>query len=225
MTSARGVFVSGTDTGVGKTVVACAIARGLRERGVDVGVMKPIETGVGPDGPLDAQALREAAGNPDPLEAVCPMRFAQPSAPTAAARDEGRQLSLEPLDAGFEALRARHDFLVVEGAGGVLVPVTDDCSMLALAKRWALPLVLVARANLGTINHTWLSLAAAERAGVPVAGLVISHSTGPLSEADAANLEVLRRDPRAPWLGEVPPLAPGEVPKPDALNLSALLAR
>ena len=222
MSAAPGVFVSGTDTGVGKTVVACAIARGLRARGVDVGVMKPIETGVGAEGPLDALALREAAGNPDPLEAVCPLQFAQPSAPTAAARDEGREVDLAVLDDACSALRARHDYLIVEGAGGLLVPVTDGCSMLALAKRWELPVVLVARANLGTINHTWLSLEAAERAGVAVAGLVISHSTGRLSDADAANLEVLRREPRAPWLGEIPPLAPGETPAADVLDLARL---
>ena len=76
MRASRGVFVTGTDTGVGKTVVGCALARGLRARGLDVGVMKPIETGVGPDGPLDALALREAAGSKDDLDLVCPQRFA-----------------------------------------------------------------------------------------------------------------------------------------------------
>ena len=81
----RGWFVTGTDTGVGKTVVACAIVRGLRARGIDVGALKPIETGVGPEGPLDALALRAATGDADPLDLVCPQRFALPAAPTVAA--------------------------------------------------------------------------------------------------------------------------------------------
>ena len=79
----RGLFITGTDTGVGKTVVACAIARGLVGRGLDVGVLKPAETGVGTEGPLDARALREAAGTDEPLERVCPQQFALPAAPTA----------------------------------------------------------------------------------------------------------------------------------------------
>ena len=83
--TARGFFVSGTDTGVGKTVVACALVRALRRRGLDAGVMKPIETGVGAEGPLDAQALRSAAAATEPLEEICPQTFALPAAPTVAA--------------------------------------------------------------------------------------------------------------------------------------------
>jgi dethiobiotin synthetase len=99
----RGCFVTGTDTGVGKTRVACALVRGLRRRGIDAGAMKPIETGVAAAGPLDALALREAAGGEDPLDDVCPQRFALPAAPTAAARHEGRAVDVAALD---DALRA-----------------------------------------------------------------------------------------------------------------------
>jgi dethiobiotin synthetase len=94
---ARGLFVTGTDTGVGKTVVSCALAELLRRDGVDVGVMKPVETGVGPQGPLDAISLVESALVDDPLDDVCPQRFALPAAPIVAAAAEGREVDLDAI--------------------------------------------------------------------------------------------------------------------------------
>ena len=99
---AAGVFVTGTGTGVGKTVVACALIRALRARGIDVGAMKPVETGVGADGPQDAQALRAATGEADPLADVCPYAFALPAAPSVAAAREGRSIDVTRLVAGFD---------------------------------------------------------------------------------------------------------------------------
>lgn len=220
----QGCFVTGTDTGVGKTVAACAIVRGLRDQGIDTGVMKPIETGVGPAGPLDALELEQAAKSSDSLDLICPQRFALPTAPSVAARAEGRIVDLEALDDAFRSLQARHDFLVVEGAGGLLVPIASGLSMADLATRWELPLVIVARANLGTINHTLLTLEAARARGARLRGVVISHASGSLSQADAANLRELLDDPQVPILGELPPLAPGQRPDPSALNLEPLLA-
>ena len=222
MTRPRGCFVTGTDTGVGKTLVACAIVRGLRRRGLDVGVMKPVETGVGAAGPLDARALREAAGVDDPLEDVCPQRFALPAAPAVSAVHEGSAVDLAQLDAAFERLAAHHEYLLVEGAGGLLVPVTAELSMAGLAARWELPLIVVARARLGTINHTRLTLEVARGRGLAIAGLVLSHADGPTSPADAANLRALREDPGVRLLGEIPPLAPGALPSDDALDLAGL---
>jgi dethiobiotin synthetase len=219
----RGLFISGTDTGVGKTVVACAIARGLVGRGLDVGVLKPAETGVGAEGPLDARALREAAGADEPLERVCPQQFALPAAPTVAAAAEGREVDLGAMDAACHALGARHEILLVEGAGGLLVPVTAKLCMADLAARWGLPVVVAARAALGTINHTLLTLEALERRGLELAGVVLSHSGGPLSGADAANLEALRAALGARLVGEIPPLAGGVEPDANALDLDALL--
>ena len=219
----RGLFISGTDTGVGKTVVACAIARGLVRRGLDVGVLKPAETGVGADGPLDARALRQAAGAGDPLERVCPQQFALPAAPTVAAAAESRDVDLGAMDAAFQALRASHEILLVEGAGGLLVPVTAKLCMADLAARWDLPVVVAARAALGTINHTLLTLEALQRRGLALACVVVCHSGGPLSHADAANLAALRAALGALLVGEIPPLAPGAQPDTDALDLDALL--
>lgn len=221
----RGLFVSGTDTGVGKTVVACALLRTLRGRGFDVGVMKPIETGVGELGPLDASALREAAGVGDDLSDVCPLAFGLAAAPNVAAAAEGRRIEVSELLASFDRLRARHELIVVEGAGGLLVPLLDDFCMADLAGAFGLPLVLVARAALGTINHTRLSLREAERRGLDVAGVVVSHASGRLSTADEANLSHLRRELGGLLLGEIPPLAPGTRPDAECLDVERLLAR
>lgn len=220
--TAAGVFVTGTDTGVGKTVVACAVARALKARGVDVGVMKPVETGVGDDGPLDALALREAAGVSDPIERICPQRFALPAAPNVAAAAEGRRVELEPIERAFAELAASHSCLIVEGAGGLLVPLCERVRMSDLAARFRLPVLVVARAALGTINHTLLTLEAIAARGLGLAGAVISHAGGPLSQADAANLDALRRELGGRLVGEIPPLEPGQRPQGGALDLDAI---
>jgi dethiobiotin synthetase len=219
-----GCFVTGTDTGVGKTVVACAILRELRARGVDAAGFKPIETGVGGAGPRDALALREAAGGVDDLDVVCPQRFALAAAPVVAAAAEGVEVDVAALDAAFRALCERHAFVVAEGAGGLLVPAAAGLSMADLAARWSLPLVVVARASLGTINHTRLTLEVAAQRGLAVRGLVVSHPGGRLSSADAANLAALLAAPGAPLLGVVPPLPPGARPAPGAIDVGPLLA-
>jgi dethiobiotin synthetase len=220
-----GVFVTGTDTGVGKTVVATALVRGLRARGLDVGVMKPCETGVGPEGPLDAIALARAAGDPDPIEAVCPEQLAMPAAPNVAAAAEGRVVDLEGIERGFRALADRHAFVVVEGAGGLLVPTRPPEDMGGLAARLGLPLLVVVRTALGTINHTLLTLAEAERRGLVVAGVVASHGTGALSAADAANWAHLAARLGSELVGEIPPLAVGAEPPDGCIDLETVLAR
>jgi dethiobiotin synthetase len=221
--AARGCFVTGTDTGVGKTVVGRTLVAALRARGVDVGVLKPIETGVGSAGPEDAIALRAAAGVSDSLEEICPQRFALPAAPTVAAAAEGRGVDLDAVRRAFETIAARHDFTLAEGAGGLLVPAAEGVTMADLAARLGLPLVVVARAALGTINHTLLTLEAAAARKLEVVGVVISHAGGELSAADSANLVALRDALGPQLLGEVTPLeASGELP---VAALDALVSR
>jgi dethiobiotin synthetase len=218
-----GFFVTGTDTGVGKTVVACALARGLRRRGFDVGVMKPVETGVGTDGPLDAMALQAAAGCGDTLGEICPVALPLAAAPAVAATEAGIRIELSWLCERFKALAARHAWMIVEGAGGLLVPLSSAATMADLGAALDLPLVVVARGRLGTINHTRLTLEAARARSLPVAGVVVSHADGPLSAADSANLAALRA-----WLGdrlagELPPIAPGTTAPFDAIDLERLM--
>ncbi len=209
-----GLFVTGTDTGVGKTVVGCALVEALHRRRLDVGVMKPVETGVGPQGPLDAISLAESAQTTDDLELVCPQRFALPAAPIAAAEAEGRKVDLDAIRAAFDRLAPRHERMVVEGAGGLLVPIRADYTMADLARDLALPLLVVTRATLGTINHTQLTLEVARHRGLAVAGVVISHGPRPISTTDARNLEALRAALGDLLVGEVPTLDPsGAVPR------------
>lgn len=219
----RGLFVTGTDTGVGKTFVGCALARGLRTAGIDVGVMKPAETGVPPEGPQDALALRAAAGVDDPLDDVCPQQFALPASPEVAARAEGRRVSLESIHNAYGRLASRHAFMLVEGAGGLLVPLDADADMADLAARLGLPLLVVARARLGTLNHTRLTLACAAARGLEVAGVVISHADGALTDADARNLASLRERLGSLLLGELEPHAAGSPVSSDTAGLSPLI--
>jgi len=217
-----GCFVSGTDTGVGKTLVATALIAALRGRGVDVGVLKPVETGVDADGAADAIALRRAAGVDEPVHDICPQQFALPAAPTVAAAAEGLAVDLSAIDASFARVREAHDFVLVEGAGGLLVPAAEGLTMADLALRFDLPLVIVARASLGTINHTLLTLEAAAARGLRVLGVVISHADGELSGPDRENLRALRIALGEKLIGEVPALEAGAAPAIDAIDLAPL---
>jgi dethiobiotin synthetase len=142
-----------------------------------------------------------------------------------AAAAEGRTIDLEPIRRAFVTLASRHAWLVVEGAGGLLVPVAENASMADLARELSLPLLVVARASLGTINHTLLTLEAARARGLRVAGVVISHPGGALTRADAANLGALRAALGEALVGEIPPLREGETPAADAIDLDAVLRR
>jgi len=220
-----GVFVTGADTGVGKTVVSRALIVAFRKAGLRVGALKPIETGVGSEGPLDALALRDAGGLTHSIEAICPQQFALPAAPDAAARAEGREVDLDAIDAAYRSVARDRDLVVVEGAGGLLVPIREGWTMAELACRLELPLLIVARTRLGTINHTALTLEVAESRGLPVLGVVLSHADGPISPADASNLASLKRSLGDRLLGEIPPLGPGELPPPGAIEIDELTHR
>ena len=165
MVLAPGLFVTGTDTGVGKTYVAALIARQLRAAGWKVGVYKPAASGCLPQaGGLrcpDAEALWEAAGRPETLSAVCPQVFRAPLAPHLAAQAEGRRIDHQLLEDGFRHWQERSEVVVVEGAGGLFSPLGDDLYGADLAHRFGLPLVVVSRNVLGTINQTVQTLIAA----------------------------------------------------------------
>lgn len=214
------VFVTGTDTGCGKTTVACALARGVRASGKRVRILKPIETGCEGDVPGDALALAEAAGDDAPVERLCPHRFALPAAPEIAARVEGRTIGLAPIEAAYARARVDADLVVVEGAGGLLVPISADLDMAELARRLRLPVLVVARAALGTINHTLLTLEAAERRGLRVLGVIVNHTTPHLSKADRRNLDLLLERLPVPLLAE---LGHSERELPASFDLAAFL--
>ena len=183
--AAKGVFVSGTDTGVGKTLVTAALALYLRRRGVDVGVMKPVETGVDDTADLgpDASLLQWAAATDDPPELVAPYRLKAPLAPSVAAKREGIVIDVARLLETAGRLGERHEFLLIEGAGGLMVPLAGGLLMADLIRQSGLPLLVVCRPDLGTINHTLLTTFAAQAMGIPTAGFLINNMP---SEPDAA---------------------------------------
>lgn len=171
----RGLFVTGTDTDVGKTAVAAAILRQLRAAGQVVGAYKPVASGAAAAGG-DAAALWEAAGRPLSLEAVCPQAFAAAIAPHRAARAEGRVVDERLLRAGFEPWRAAGGIVVVEGAGGLFSPLGDATLNVDLARGLGLPLVIVDAARLGAIGRSLALVRAARAEGLVVAAVVLSHT-------------------------------------------------
>lgn len=204
----RGVFVTGTDTGVGKTVVSCALAAAFRARGRRVGVYKPVETGCRRDrGRLlgeDAGRLRAAAGDCQPLESVTGALFELPAAPWVAATAEG--LSVDPASLVHEArgILAAHDFTVIEGAGGLLVPIAPSFTYRELARELALPVVVVVGSRLGCINHALLTLETIKRAGLDCAGFVMNRIEGEADPGVESNLEAIRSFSDASCLGVFP---------------------
>jgi dethiobiotin synthetase len=168
-------FVTGTDTGVGKTFTSCALARRGVALGKRVFAYKPVETGC--TGPLgeDQAALVEAAGGWQQGELRGTYQFALPAAPSVAAEAEGRTIDVERVGGRYAEGAREAELVIVEGAGGWRVPVTESVDMAGLARMLGLPVIVVGRAGLGTINHSLLTVEAVERDGCEVAALVLSR--------------------------------------------------
>ena len=193
----RGLFITGTDTGVGKTFVTAGLARLLSDRRLRVGVMKPVETGCARHGdelvPADATRLLAAAGGDQDLSSVCPYRFEAPLAPDMAARQAGRSLDPGAILEGFRTVAGSHDVVLVEGAGGLLVPIWERYTMADLAADLGLPLLVVAASRLGAVSHTLLTLEHARFRGLPVAAYILNQLTGDPDDAMSTNADLLAR--------------------------------
>jgi len=200
----RGAFVTGTDTGVGKTFAACVLVRAMSAQGLRVMPMKPVAAG----SDEDTLALMRAAGLGKELAAeVTPLLLREAIAPHIAAAREGRRVDLAPLQRAYERLAARADFMVVEGVGGFAVPLGASLDTIDLARAFGLPLVLVVGMRLGCLNHALLTQSAILHAGLPLAGW-IANAIDPGMQAADENVEALRERIRAPLLGRLPN-APG----------------
>lgn len=177
-TSIRGLFVTGTDTGVGKTILTAAIAAVLRAEGVNVGVWKPVQSGASTgSGMTDAERLLQLTGIRERPEAVAPFTFEAPLTPVLAAKHSGVTLSLKELISAGAPLVNRYHALIVEGAGGVAVPLTDDALMADFISELRLPALIVARSGLGTINHTLLTASYLKQLGIPLIGVIMNDCT------------------------------------------------
>jgi dethiobiotin synthetase len=185
-----GLFVLGTDTGVGKTLVTCAILHNLRDSKIDAVGFKPCASGSVDGKWEDAEDIYEASGRVEPAELLCPLRFKLPLAPTMAAVHEKRSHDLAPARAALSQLKGRHQKIIVEGVGGVLVPLDAKTLVLDFAVECRYPVLLVCRAALGTINHTLLTLREIERAGLVLSGIVMNTTR----ESDCERAEETQRE-------------------------------
>ena len=171
------VFVAGTDTGVGKTAVAAGLARALKRRGVDVGVMKPFAAGV-PDGTAyrtaDVRRLMEAAGVRDDVGQVNPQFYPVPASPYTAGRNLGLEVDVPRVLESFSRLSGSHETVVVEGMGGVMTPILGDYFVYDLVRDLGTPMILVTGTRVGSINHALMSARVCRDGGVTIRGIVVN---------------------------------------------------
>lgn len=204
----QSIFVTGTDTGIGKTTVSAGIAAALHARGLAVGVCKPVETGCtsGPGGELlaaDARFLRLVSGcRSDPV-LVCPYALRAPLAPLVAAERERVSIDLEVLVRSYERVAVAHDVTLIEGAGGLLVPLTPTVTYAEFVQRLRIPVLVVVGARLGAINHALLTIRYAQSVGLRVLGYVMNALCAEADDAARSTVKVLARL-LGPAIGEVP---------------------
>ncbi|MGB7290651.1 MAG: dethiobiotin synthase [Thermodesulfobacteriota bacterium] len=187
----KGIFVTGTDTGVGKTVVSAIIAWSLQQSGKRVAVMKPVQTGAGEDGLLDIEFIQKVMGTNYSLDVVCPYRFSLPLAPQVAAKLAGQRIDVDKIKSAYFDLSSWSDIVIVEGSGGLLVPITETYFMSDLAYDLEVGLIIVIRPGLGTMNHTLLTLEHARLRGLNILGFVINNFPDTPTLAERKNPELL----------------------------------
>lgn len=215
-----GLFITGTDTGCGKTIVTASLAKALASRGIDVGVAKPFASGLNPDVPdetTDIRFLQRAAGLNEPLDLVCPVRLRLPLAPANAAPLEGKRLDVATVTEAMRHYLGQHEVNLVEGIGGAAVPIKENYLVSDFAKDLGLPVLVVARSALGTINHTLLTVEHLRSKGSQIFGLVFNRTFGGAMDLAeevgpplAARLAGVRNFGIVPFVG----VSPGNIPLP-----------
>lgn len=175
----KSFFVTGTDTGIGKTAFTCGLASLLRVSGIDVGVMKPFATGIPQKNGFqseDVSMLVSSSGVSDPESLVNPYFFAIPASPYSAAKKLGKQIDLDLVLSSFDKLRSIHDVVLVEGIGGIMTPILKDYFVIDLIKDLNLDTIIVTGSKIGTINHTILTIDACKKHGIHIPGLIINQT-------------------------------------------------
>ena len=204
-----GLFITGTDTGVGKTVITAAILAWLRQQGTSAGVMKPIETGVDAEcssaANSDALFLMECGNIEDALSEVCPIRLKAAASPFQAARIENRSLEPEIILSAYRKLADHYDWMLVEGIGGVRVPITTDYGVLDLMGDLDLPAIVVSRYRIGTLNHTLMTIETLKQRNISIKGIIFNHTEpGNLDFLEQEQPALIEELSGAPVLGEFP---------------------
>lgn len=174
----KSFFISGTDTGIGKTVFTCALARLLHSSGLNVGIMKPFATGLPRSNSIqseDVESLVRHSGASDPQELINPYFFPIPTSPYMAAKKLGKSIDVDLVLSSFEKLQSLHDIVLVEGIGGTMTPIVKDYFVSDLIKDLNLDTLLVCGTKMGSVNHTLLTLESCKKYGIRIAGLIINE--------------------------------------------------
>lgn len=197
----NGIFITATGTEIGKTVIAAGIAASLKNAGIDVGVMKPISSG----DTSDAEYLKHVSQVNDPLSLINPISLRYPLAPSVGARLEKREIDLVRIETAFKELNEKYDFLVVEGVGGIAVPINDDMLVANLIQQLNLPILIVALSSLGTINHTVLTVEYARQYNIEIKGIVLNQIYADTTGlAEQTNPDEIERLTNVPIVGNIP---------------------
>ncbi len=195
-------FITGTDTGVGKTHVTALLLAELRRRDLPAAGFKPIACGAG--GRADAQTYRKLMRNEVPLDVINPIYLRHPVAPSVAAKLEGQRIDLDKIHSVFRLLTSDFSPILVEGAGGLLVPIRRNYFVADLIRQLDLPLIIVARLGLGTLNHTLLTIRQAQAMKLKIAGIILNDTTGRRGLAERTNAKAIAELAGVPLLGVVP---------------------
>ncbi len=214
----NGLFITGTDTGVGKTFVGIGLIRAIKEMGKTVCPFKPLESGCsrkrGVLIPGDACRLMRASDVTEQIDLINPYRFRQPLAPSVAAELEGIKINKKRLISVYKQLARKYDITIVEGAGGIMVPVYKKYLFIDLARDLGLPVVIVSRPGLGTINHTLLTLEALKQRGLKIVGVIINRTDkARIDQSEKTNPGIIEALSGVPVLGNVPYLGTSKNPR------------
>jgi dethiobiotin synthetase len=220
MNGFRGLFVTGTDTAVGKTIVTGALVAALRAEERNIGVWKPVQSGalIG-SGETDAERLLKYTGIDESAEDVAPFTFKAPLTPMLAAKQDGMDITLQEIIKAGQPLADRYESVLIEGAGGVAVPLTGDSFVVDLISELRTPALIVARTGLGTINHTLLTVSYLQQHGIKVVGFILNDGESDEIYNDSSittNAELIERNCGIPFLGRFPRLR-------DELNTEMLI--
>ncbi|MHB1680278.1 MAG: dethiobiotin synthase [bacterium] len=205
----RVFFITGTDTDVGKTFVSSLIINGLKYYGKKTGYLKPIETGVklnhdGTKKYIDSFFVKKQSDITESLDEICPFTFELPLSPYAASKFENKSICIKEILYSFYDLKNSHDILIVEGAGGMLVPLKKGRYMIDLAKYMDAEVIIVSRAGLGMLNHTLLSINYAKNNDIKLAGIIINNARNEKDESVLSNKEILAEFTDVPIIGDIP---------------------
>jgi dethiobiotin synthetase len=205
----KGLFVTGTDTDVGKTVIAAGLAGVFKKKGLKVGVMKPIQTGGIKKSrkliSLDIELMIKTSGISEDINLLNPYCMEPPVAPLVASQITGINLDIKKILSAYTELKSRYEIVIVEGAGGLLVPILNNYLMIDLIKDLGLPILIVARPSLGTINHTLLTIRQAQTYGIHVIGVIINaFKEDEAGIAERTNPQIIENLSKVPILGIIP---------------------